>query len=82
MGNGGTDKQLSKGFCPEQRTKYKVQAMEIRRPQTTFVFFIGLLDLQYSSATKKTNYIFQLQITHKVFSSQGRKELKSYYIVI
>ena len=31
---------------------------------------------------KNKIYTFQLQPTHNVFSSQGRKELKSFYIVI
>ena len=47
-------------------------------------FCVFLLDFRVFNIHRpqKNTYIFQLQPTHNVFSSQGGKELKSYYIVI
>ena len=83
LGNYGADKQLSKGFCPEQRTKYisKYRQWKFESLKQLLCFLLDFRVFNIHRPQKNT-YIFQLQPTHNVFSSQGGKELKSYYIVI
>ena len=81
LGNRGADKQLSKDFARNrERGTYQSTGNGNKKASNNFCVFWILGSSIFIGYKKK--YVFQLQPTHNVFSSQGRKELKSYYIVI
>ena len=81
LGHRGADKQLSKDFARnrEQGTKYRQWKFEGLKQLLCFLLDFRVFNIH---RLQKKIYIFQLQLTQKVFSSQGGKELKSYYTVI
>ena len=77
LGNYGADKQLSKGFARNrEQSTYQSTGNGNSKASNNFC----VLDFRVFNIHRpqKNTYIFQLQPTHNVFSSQGRKELKSY----
>ena len=74
LGSHGADKQLSKGFCPEQRTKYisKYRQWKFESLKQLLCFFYWILG---SSAAKKYVYIPNSTNTQR-FQQSGPKRTK------